>query len=346
MTDPSEPTSPDETPCEALRLPATPLAPRPGFGAELRRRMEAALRPTEPDPTRAQEARTMSTTDTSPTADDATDTVSPLVPYLAIAGAAEALDWYRDVLGAVEVMRFVGDDGRVGHAEIVIGDAHLYLADEFPDLDVIGPIARGGTTVSLHLQVVDVDHTFDRAVTAGATGLRPPADQGHGNRNGTIADPFGHRWMLSQPIDADRTATAEAEAGSGGNGQDWTVTTRQPVEPGYLVMHTADLGRAQAFFGQLFDWDFEVGGAGGGHVANTRFPLGLAPPGDDAADRLATPSSTTVYFRVDDIEHYATRVAELGGQVLARSDYDSGGNAECVDDQGYRFDLWKPAPGY
>lgn len=346
MTDSSEPTSPEEAPFEGLRLPATPLAPRPGFSAELRRLMEAALRPNDPDPTRALEARTMSSTENTVTTATDTDAPSPLVPYLAVAGAAEAIDWYRDVLGAIEVMRFVGDDGKVGHAEIVIGDAHCYLADEFPEIDVIGPVARGGTSVTLHLQVVDVDDTYGRAEGAGAAGLRPPGDQGHGNRTATIIDPFGHRWMLSQPIDAARTATAEAETGAGGNGQDWTVTARRPIEPGYLVMHTTDLDRAQAFFGQLFDWEFEVGGAGGGHVANTRFPLGLAPPGDDGADRLGSPSSTTVYFRVDEIEHYATRVVELGGHVLARSAYDSGASAECVDDQGYRFDLWKPAPGY
>ena len=291
----------------------------------------------------------MSSTDTptpTPTDDPDSRTTNPLVPYLAVDDAAAALDWYRDVFGAVEVMRFVGDDGRVGHAEIVIGDAQLFLSDEYPDLDVIGPKARGGTSVMLHLEVVDVDHSHRRAVAAGATSPRPPADQGHGNRSATVIDPFGHRWMLSQPLDADRAAAAETEGGVGGDGGEWTVTGRRPVEPGYLVMHTADLDRAKAFFGQLFDWEIEGGGAGGGHVANTRFPLGIAPPGDDAEDRLATPSSTSLYFRVDDIERYAERVVELGGQVLVRNDYPSGADAECVDDQGYRFDLWKPAPGY
>ena len=351
MADPTDPT-PD--PFVALRLPATPLAPRPGFAGELRRRLEAALPPTDPPttagravvarsrptrPTTTQETTAVSTTET-------TTSTSPLTPYIAVADGAAALDWYRDVLGAVETTRFVGDDGRVGHAEVVIGGARMFLSDEYPEIGVVGPATRGGTTVSLHLEVVDVDHSHQRAVDAGATSFRPPGDQGHGNRNATITDPFGHRWMLSQPIDAQRTAEAEADGGVGGNGANWTVTGRQPVEPGYLVMHTADLARARAFFSALFDWEIETGGAGGGHVANTHFPMGISPPGDDAAERLATPSSTTIYFRVDEIEPYAERVSELGGRVLARNDYDSGGNAECVDDQGYRFDLWKPAPGY
>lgn len=340
------PTNPDEAPFQALRLPLTPLAPRPAFANELRRRLRTGLLPTDPPPT-PQEATTMSTSETTETAKtSAAAATPPLVPYLAVNDAAAALDWYRDVLGAVETMRFVGDDGQIGHAEITIGDAHVYLSDEFPEIDVIGPLSRGGTSVMLHLTVVDVDRSHQQAVDAGATSARPPADQGHGNRTATITDPFGHRWMLSQPIDAERTAGAEGESGVGGNGQDWTVTGRQPVEPGYLVLHTADLDRAKAFFSQLFGWEIEVGGAGGGHVGNTRFPLGIAPPGDDAAERLATASSTSIHFRVDEVGPYADRVAKLGGQVLARNDYPSGANAECVDDQGYRFYLWKPAPGY
>lgn len=148
--------------------------------------------------------------------------------------------------------------------------------------------------------------------------------------------------MLSQPIDAGRTTAAEGEHGIGGDGSEWTVSGPAPVEPGYLTIHTTDVRRAQSFFGGLFRWNVEVGDgehAGGGHVANTHFPLGFAPPAE-------TGQATTLFFRVDDIEPYARRVEELGGRVLARNDYPSGGNAECADDQGYRFDLWRPAPGY
>lgn len=336
----SPPVDPTEVPFTALRLPTTPLAPRPAFAAELRRQLQAALSRTDPPASAPPEAPMSTTTPT---------TTPTLIPYLAVAGGAAAIDWYTAVLGAVEVSRFVGDDGRVGHAELVIGPAHIYLADEYPEIGVVGPATLGGTSFALHLHVVDVDYSYERAVAAGATGQRPPDDQGHGSRNATILDPFGHRWMLSQPIDAARADTADAADTSGADlgGGGWTVTGRRPVEPGYLVLQTGDLAQAQAFFGQLFGWEFEVGGAGGGHVANTSFPLGLMPSGDDAttATRLAS-TATTIYFRVDEIGPYADRVRELGGHVLAETDYPSGGNAECTDDQGYRFDLWKPAPGY
>ena len=107
-------------------------------------------------------------------------------------------------------------------------------------------------------------------------------------------------------------------------------------------MRTGDLERARAFFGSLFDWQVEPGSQeGGGHIANTRFPMGFMQ-GEGPSEG----GPVTLYFRVDDIEPYAARVEELGGQVLARNQYPSGGNAECVDDQGFRFDLFQPAPGY
>jgi predicted enzyme related to lactoylglutathione lyase len=204
---------------------------------------------------------------------------------------------------------------------------------------VRSPRDHEGNSTALHLEVVDVDHTYARAVEEGAEGQRPPADQGHGNRNATLLDPFGHRWMLSQPLDAERTAAAEQDSGVGGDGSDWKVTGRTPVEPGYITMRTTDLSRARGFFGALFAWQVEAGSQeGGGHVANTHFPMGFMEGAEGA--------EVTLYFRVDDIEPYAARVAELGGEVLSRNEYPSGGNAECVDDQGFRFDLFQPSPGY
>jgi uncharacterized glyoxalase superfamily protein PhnB len=178
-------------PLEALRSFTVPRSPRPGFAATLRRRLATALDlppdDTHPEPTEVPPVAT-------PTA-----VHSPLSPYLMVAGAAAAIDWYGEVFGAVETSRFVGDDGRIGHAELVIAGAVLMLADEYPELDLVGPVARGGTSVSLHLEV-PVDDTYARAMAAGATSVRGPEDQFHGNRNATIVDPFGHRWMLSQPI--------------------------------------------------------------------------------------------------------------------------------------------------
>lgn len=144
---------------------------------------------------------------------------SPVVtvtPYLAVHDAAAALDWYADALGAVEQLRVVGDDGRVGHAEFRIGGAAFYLSDEHPEFGVVSPRTLGGTPVSLHLTVGAVDEVYARAVAAGATSQSEPADQPHGARHGTLVDPFGYRWMLSQPIEqvsADEYAARAAGSG-------------------------------------------------------------------------------------------------------------------------------------
>lgn len=280
-------------------------------------------------------------TDTDTTTHAAT--ADALVPYISVDGAAAALDWYRDVLGAIETMRVVDpDDQRVGHAEITIGGSRLMVSDAYPEIGVVGPASQEGSSTALHLTVVDVDHTFRRAVEEGATVLREPSDQFHGNRNAVVLDPWGHRWMLSQTIDAARAeAAADADPGDFGDVRSYETTGRRPVEPGYLTMSTADLVRARTFFGAVFDWEVGDGNVeGGGHVDNTRFPLGFMQGDPPSAGPV------TVYFRVDDIDAYAARVEAAGGRVLARAEYPSGGNAECVDDQGFRFDLFQPAPGY
>src|SRR6266545_28264 len=115
-------------------------------------------------------------------------------PYLAVAGAAEAIEFYKDVFGATERMRMPGPDGRIGHAEVQIGDSVVMLADEYPDMGVRGPRAIGGTPVALHVYVEDVDHVFEQAVKAGATSLQPVEDKFYGDRSGMFEDPFGHHW--------------------------------------------------------------------------------------------------------------------------------------------------------
>ena len=329
-------------PFDALRLPATPVAPDPAFAAALRGRLVDALAPDPTDPDAVPDIRLRGETDMTTTEPTPT-TTDVLTPYLSVPDAAAALDWYRDVLGAIETTRFVGDDGRVGHAEVTIGGARMMLADEYPEVGVHGPGHFGGTSVTLHLDVVDVDHTFSLAVEHGAEVEREPSDQFHGNRNALVRDPFGHRWMLSQAIDASRAeAAADADPGDFGDVRAYAVSGRQPVEPGYITMRTGDLGRARTFFGALFDWQVEAGAQeGGGHIANTRFPMGFFE-----AEGPTEGGPVSLYFRVDDIEAYAPRIEELGGRVLSRAQYASGGNAECVDDQGFRFDLFQPAPGY
>lgn len=122
--------------------------------------------------------------------------------HLVVRGAAEAIDFYRLAFGAVEVFRMTDPgDGRVGHAELRFGETLVMLADEYPDFGALGPESIGGSPVILHLQTNDVDALVKRAVAAGATLLRAPADQSYGERVGQVLDPFGHRWTLDQRIE-------------------------------------------------------------------------------------------------------------------------------------------------
>ncbi len=142
-----------------------------------------------------------------------------LQPYLIVDGAAKALDFYKRVFGATERMRMPGPGGKVGHAEISIGDSVIMLADEHPEMGARGPRAFGGSPVSLVLYVEDVDATVKAAVAEGARLLRPVEDKFYGDRSGTIEDPFGHQWHLSThvedvpPDEIERRAAAMAGAG-------------------------------------------------------------------------------------------------------------------------------------
>jgi PhnB protein len=118
-------------------------------------------------------------------------------PYLIVQGAARALEFYKKAFGATELMRLAGPDGRVGHAEIKVGDSPIMLADEFPEMGIRGPHSFGGSPVHLLLYVEDVDARFDRAIAAGATVQRPVKDQFYGDRSGTLTDPFGHVWTIA-----------------------------------------------------------------------------------------------------------------------------------------------------
>ncbi len=119
-----------------------------------------------------------------------------VTPYLIVDDAAAAIDFYARAFGAEEVLRLPMGD-RIGHAEVRIGNSHIMLADEFPDMGFLGPKARGGATASFMVYVKDVDAAFARAVEQGASVERPVEDQFWGDRAGTLVDPFGHRWTIS-----------------------------------------------------------------------------------------------------------------------------------------------------
>jgi PhnB protein len=118
-------------------------------------------------------------------------------PYLIVKGAARALDFYKQAFGAQELMRFPMPDGKVGHAEIKIGNSPIMLADEFPEMGHKSPESLGGSPVSIMLYVPDVDKTFAQALKAGGKELQPLKDQFYGDRSGTLTDPFGHVWTVS-----------------------------------------------------------------------------------------------------------------------------------------------------
>jgi PhnB protein len=120
-----------------------------------------------------------------------------VAPYLAIKNAASALEFYKQAFGAIETYKLIIPDGRVGHAEIRLGDSLIMLADEFPEFGGKAPASLGGSPVSIHLYVEDVDAFVKKAVAAGARELKPVADQFYGDRSGQLQDPFGHLWWVA-----------------------------------------------------------------------------------------------------------------------------------------------------
>ena len=124
-----------------------------------------------------------------------------LTPYLIVEGASDAIDFYSSVLGAEERFRLPAPGGRVGHAELQIGDSVIMLADQSPEMDARDPNNVGGTPVSLHVYVEDADAVFERAMQAGARKLRPVEDRFYGDRSGAFEDPFGHRWDVSTHVE-------------------------------------------------------------------------------------------------------------------------------------------------
>jgi PhnB protein len=122
-------------------------------------------------------------------------------PYLIVRGAAAAIDFYRTVFGAEEILRLPDEDGqRVGHAELKLGPITIMLADEYPELGIQSPLAFGGTGITLHLHVDNVDTLAEQAIRAGATMVREPTDYDHGERQCRLRDPWGHEWLLGHPI--------------------------------------------------------------------------------------------------------------------------------------------------
>jgi PhnB protein len=145
-----------------------------------------------------------------------------LTAHLIVKGASQAIEFYKKAFGAEELGRLTGPNGNsVMHADLKIGDSHIFLVDEFPEIDCRGPESIGGTPVTIHMYVEDVDAAFDKAVAAGAKVQMPLADMFWGDRYGVVTDPFGHSWSLASHKEdltreeiAKRAQAACAEAAS------------------------------------------------------------------------------------------------------------------------------------
>jgi PhnB protein len=147
-----------------------------------------------------------------------------VTPYLIVRGGTAAIEYYNKAFGAVELFRIPAPGGKVGHAEIKIGDSMIMLADEHPEMGCIGPQTIGGSPVSLMIYVEDVDTVFERAVTAGGTVKEALQDKFYGDRMGTVVDPFGHIWHVAThkedvPMDEMERRAKEHSAAASGGGQ-------------------------------------------------------------------------------------------------------------------------------
>jgi PhnB protein len=129
------------------------------------------------------------------------DAYPRVIPYLHVDGAAAAISFYTSVLDAETRMTMPGPDDKIGHAELTIGDSMIMVSDEFPEMGVLGPASVGGSPVTVHVYVEDVDRTFARAIDAGSTEVQPLENKFYGDRGGAFKDPFGHHWSIASHIE-------------------------------------------------------------------------------------------------------------------------------------------------
>jgi PhnB protein len=238
-------------------------------------------------------------------------------PYLIVHDGAAAIEFYREVFGAEELFRMQDPDGtRIGHAELRLGPITIMLADEYPELGIRSPMAFGGTGVTLHLHVDEVDTLAARAIRAGATMVREPADYDHGERQCRVRDPFGHEWLLGHPIgktsSQDRIAPSEAESASGR--PDLFPTLRYRNEAAAIAW----LERAFGFHRHAI-----VTGDDGAIVhAELRLGTGIMMlgVGPECGEGFS------VYARVDDVDAHYHRARAAGAEIvrpLHDTDYGS-----------------------
>lgn len=247
-----------------------------------------------------------------------------LSPYLTVRGAARAIELYTNALGAREIYRLAEPSGRVGHAELEIGGQRLMLADEYPEIGVIGPQSRGGATSALHLDVPDVDALVAQAAAAGFQVLRPATDEFWGERGAKLADPFGHVWHVSTKIEEvspeemqRRWDAILAQAPAAGAGEK-PVPKIPPAPPGFhTVTPYLQVQRAE----ELLEWVKQAlgaselfrttGSAGGLHaeveIGDSKLMIGGSP----GMEHPEIPAA--IYLYVHDVDAAYQRVLDAGG---------------------------------
>ena len=293
---------------EALRVPQIPIAPDPAFASRLRARLERALGPSG--------GPAVSTILTEPaTVANAPAQQRGVVPFLAVAGGRRAIEWYVDALRAeLRGEPYVMADGRIGHSELWIAGGAFYVADEFPESHVAAPLPGTDATVSLGAEVTDVDALVARAVSRGATLERHAADYSYG-RNAVIRDPFGHRWIVSSPVSADRVRNGDA---------------------GFASLNVPDVDVAARFYAAVFGWEYAPGSDDRArHVTNTTLTQGLWGGG--------VQGSLLLSYIVDDIDAAIARVRAAGGEASASQQKPYGLSVDCVDVEGAPFAMHQPA---
>jgi len=307
-------------PLSVLHGDELPVQPDPAFAARLRARLESAANLFEAQPNRTQGV-VMSGTDTAiaelnePAAEPPAAVPRPAaLPYLSVGNAREAIAWYADTFGATLVGdMYEMDDGRIGHAELRIGDGMLYLADEYPEIGLKAP-APHAASVSLMLPVPDTDAVLERARERGARVQREPYEN-YGARNATIIDPFNHRWMLSGPVTG-------------------AAVPIQHGDVGYVSVWTPDADRAAAFYGHVLGWTYD---SDTHQVTNTKQRIGIYS--------VAGPPTLFCCYAVADLEGARQAIVDGGGTVDELEQFDFGTLRGATDSHGTSFGVFQPTPG-
>lgn len=246
--------------------------------------------------------------------------------YICVADASAAIDFYREAFGAQELSRLTEPSGKVGHAELQIGQTVLMISDEYPEYGALSPKTIGGSSVRIHLDVTDVDTFAERAINAGATLVRPIADQFHGDRSGQLADPFGYTWIVSthqkdvsiedmqkefDKFTQERSAKKSDEAGYV-NEPEMRRENRRAVTPYITVHKPAELidFTTQAF-GAIEH--FRATGSAGGMHAEVSIGDSIVMIG--GAEHIE-PMPTAIHLYVPDVDQVYERALKAGAKSL------------------------------